>query len=46
MAKKILTKIKDLGLIEERHNQIADAALKLFSKKGYYESQANCCPLD
>ena len=38
MEKKIFTKIKDINLIAERHNQIADAALKLFSKKGYYET--------
>ena len=37
-AKEIETIVKDQDLIGKRHTQICDAALKLFSHKGFHQT--------
>lgn len=38
MQRNIETVVKDQDLIDRRHAQICDAALKLFSRKGYHQT--------
>ncbi len=38
MQRDIETVVKDQDLIDRRHAQICDAALKLFSRKGYHQT--------
>ncbi len=37
-VKRIETVVKDRALIEQRHEQICDAALHLFARKGYHQT--------
>lgn len=36
--KDVETLVKDRGLISRRHEQICDAALKLFTRKGFHQT--------
>ncbi|MCI0370016.1 MAG: TetR family transcriptional regulator, partial [candidate division NC10 bacterium] len=38
MGKSVETAVKDQDLIARRHEQICDAALKLFTRKGFHNT--------